>query len=477
MTLTLTLDTIYDALISLFPCEKSIIYNAIRQLIVVKKESEEESYIQTMGVDYNGNIYVSEKFWETYMQEENNLKTVLLHELYHRVTNDTSFITKFNLDDPEIEIKRMAANIAQDCRINAAIYLTSNIKDSGKFFKEFYKEESIKEWPIMSLLTPFYEKYIPNTQLTIAYNSIYKNSSEDIVSFENLYYLILDYFRKNPDQAPPLNIAIFIGNHGELDTNLGTNSDILSKDIQEKLNEAIRDHLKDVVDNSPADKAAGNGIELTQQILNKALGIDQKFNLSYFKTMSFNNIMHNVRLEMDNVSRYKEKSILIPQQISRSDIFKLMNKQIPLNWDIFSFRPVKTDRKIPIYLDVSGSMWDGLPVIIEMLINIKDDIDYVWGFSNKVHKHTIEDLEKSNITSTGGTDFDCIIEHATENNFEHLLIITDGYASCKQTYGQMLPQFKDVTVVLCTNCRSEENYFCKTYNNVVQIEDVTSEHV
>jgi len=43
-------------------------------------------------------------------------------------------------------------------------------------------------------------------------------------------------------------------------------------------------------------------------------------------------------------------------------------------------------------------------------------------------KASIEHIRTGKVRTTGGTDFDCVIEHALKNHFRKIILITDGCA-------------------------------------------------
>lgn len=458
-----SIKSIYRILKALFPNDFRVIIACITDIIHTDKNHP----VQTLAIDYIGNLYINKDFWDKYVENDNDASVLLMHELMHQVINDTSFIKNLDPKDKELKIKKLAANIAMDCRINAYITRFSGIPKASELFKKIYTKETVDNAPINSLLSPGYAAKIPTERMKGIYDFLYSKECEDMYGFKQLYEEVLDYLRKNGDQEEDV---ILLGEHGEIpDTT--QNSTPIPSVFKEQLKEAIKDFVKEhqVED---GEKKAGKAGSLQETILNEAIGIDQKLDFESFRALSFSSIMNNVRLTMLETTNEKSKSLFIPARMSRSDIFKMMQGYIPMSWDTLTPRAVKTPRKIPIYLDVSGSMWSELPVIIEMILNIRDDIEYVWGFSNEVHKHTMEDLRKKKIKSTGGTDFDCIIKHATDNDFRNILVITDGEASCSVSGGK-LPQLDDVVTVLCTSYRCTNNYFCNTYKTIVQIEEIT----
>ncbi len=102
-------------------------------------------------------------------------------------------------------------------------------------------------------------------------------------------------------------------------------------------------------------------------------------------------------------------------------------------WPVFWKPPVYTrdlDYLQPhLYLDVSGSTEENQPMIYGLVYHLADLIgDPIYMFSNTVAEAGIEDIRSGRVRTTGGTDFDCVIEHATQNRFRKIILITDGYA-------------------------------------------------
>lgn len=463
----ITLKSVYDALVKVFPRDARAIISCITDVVIAKKDTALAQYITTLGIDYQGKLYISEKFWEEHITSVEALSTILLHELMHQVTGDTWYIKQFQEDKKEGQLKALASNIAQDCRINAYICQYSNIPGAKEVFEGIYTKELLETSPLMGLLTPNGGDYIPTKEMKALYDSYYSPTKKDIHGFLKLYYLVLEWLREN---APP-KMVLVIGNHGQIcDENGNPIDDRLPDDIKEAVKEYIKEKGIQV---DKSSKQAGYSETLQSTILQEALGIDQKLDVQQLKKLSFDSVMTNIRLQMMETTNEKAKSLFLPTSISRVDLFKMLYDIIPPYWDTRVQKLVPKPRKVPIYLDVSGSMWSYLPTIIQMILNIRNDIDFVWGFSNDVALHTIEDLANNKIHSTGGTDFDCIIEHSKANEFSSILVITDGYAYCKQPNGHKVEHLNEVITVLCSDSRSDENYFCKTYEDTIQIEDIT----
>jgi len=122
--------------------------------------------------------------------------------------------------------------------------------------------------------------------------------------------------------------------------------------------------------------------------------------------------------------------------------------------------------------DVSGSMTSYLPDICKLLTNLDNEIDYLWGFSTKVEKHTIDDLKANRLKSTGGTSFDCIVCHAAVNNLKNILIITDGHAYLTAyDKNKKLDFIQNAIVLLTGHYPNHSNYFSTIYKQSYLLEE------
>lgn len=81
-----------------------------------------------------------------------------------------------------------------------------------------------------------------------------------------------------------------------------------------------------------------------------------------------------------------------------------------------------------LYLDVSGSTqpyWKICAAIVSPFV--KKKLIRLFGFSEEVAEISPAALAKGRIQTTGGTDANCIWQHAIDQKVEKILIITDGY--------------------------------------------------
>ena len=85
--------------------------------------------------------------------------------------------------------------------------------------------------------------------------------------------------------------------------------------------------------------------------------------------------------------------------------------------------------KAHVYLDVSGSMNYVLSHLLGLLLPYvaRGDAD-IFQFSTEIAPLSLADLREGQLTTTGGTDINCVLEHVlqVEPKVERVLILTDG---------------------------------------------------
>lgn len=91
---------------------------------------------------------------------------------------------------------------------------------------------------------------------------------------------------------------------------------------------------------------------------------------------------------------------------------------------------VRHDRPVKalVYLDVSGSMYQLLPHLLDLLVRpARERIIDVRQFSTTVHPLSISDLVGGKLQTTGGTDIGCVMEDVLAADVTRVVIVTDGY--------------------------------------------------
>jgi len=495
--------TIFRALKSVFPDHAFFIMTAIKKIIVV---NDEIPGFSTMGITKNGELLIHQRFWDEHMGDMDALKTVLMHEFMHFVLGDV-FNLKTEEDTPDYKLENMADLIAMDARINSFICNSRPDINPSKFFLSFYNNEVCAQDFMHKLLRPssfFDPNHKDEKRLKPFYDKFY--SENFCQEHASLARVILEILKKNNKSNKSKGVTLkikLVGSHGEsgeeidlsdlenvskieIDTsgldnqqkkdidkqaekekNSGTTpEEIPNQNPIEKLKKGIIEHIK----KEASTLGAGKSKDLHSKLLSVALNITERLDVEKFKMLAFNSIFANFRSQAKKPVGTWSTSPVVPNKLATSDAIRetfdypnLLFKKKKMQYTI-------DKNMLPIYLDVSGSTYSYLPEIIQLISNVSSKIDYVWGFSNYVVKHEIKDLSSGKINSSGGTDFDCIIDHATENKFKHIVVITDGEAYTKYS-ASTVPGLETVVTILFGYAR-RNNYFTQHYGNTHMIDEV-----
>lgn len=81
-----------------------------------------------------------------------------------------------------------------------------------------------------------------------------------------------------------------------------------------------------------------------------------------------------------------------------------------------------------VYVDVSGSMNELLPHLIDLLLPLaRQGLVVLRQFSNTVTPLCVHDLASGEVRTTGGTDIACVLEDAVTRPERRIVLLTDGY--------------------------------------------------
>ena len=497
--------TIYYALKSVFPDQVDLIFSGIKKIFVVKGKEFEDI---TIGISKNNYLVINQNFWDKYITTYDALKTLLTHELYHYILGDIyTLLTKD--DDPEYQLKNLANNLAMDSRINAAICNIHPEFSPDKFMIEFFDDEKCQKDYLLKILRPgsFLDPGDENeAKLIPFYNEFY--SEDKICSHHKLAEVVEELLRKDPRMQKGQGIKIkLLGSHGQDAGEEGKSIEELTEEdlkdagsIEIDLSGLTREQLEElkqaqqkgnsqlnressingennlpasikdaVLDALSTQLQAGHSNQVATVLINTCREITEKFDINRFKKMAFDNIFHNVRSQARvKVGSYSTSPIL-PARYNNFDLIKIA-LDIPVPFYKTKKYTAHFDKNLlPIYLDVSGSTNPYIDEIVRLIANVSNELDYVWGFSDFIHKHTIKELDEGKITTSGGTDFDCVLDHAEKEQFEHIVVITDGYASSRRTER---PKWLKSVVTILFGGATRHNWFTEMYDNTHMIEEV-----
>lgn len=471
MAIPLNLNTIFSVYNSLFPNSFKFITSCIRSLIVY---DEPTNGLSTIAVNTNNDIIVIKSFWDEHIETTEELKQVLFHEILHHISGDIFLLTSFHsFSEEEKKKAHYAMNVAMDCRINSYIYNKRIIQSSSSFFKKYYKEDN-PDFLIRLLKenSKFKDKeYYKNKKIIDIYYSFYHNSNFSLNNYLDLYNFILEYLMENNSK---IDNSIFIGNHSETkEEESGDDKESNNKEISKYFQENNIDYNLDIPKDTllkETQKAAGVDT-LLKELKESSFYTTQKLDLSLLKKQAFNSVFKNFKDTFYKELSRTKSSPIIPTNISKQDLLYLSEGIDVLIWKTKKKTKKKQFTTFPIYLDVSGSVDTYLPELIQLIVNIGKEISSVFVFSTIVDSATIKDLNDRTFKTTGGTHFDCIINHALENNFKSIVVITDGYGYTTHKAKDVKPNIKEVITVLF-GCSTKENFFSKNYEKTFDISEL-----
>jgi predicted metal-dependent peptidase len=146
---------------------------------------------------------------------------------------------------------------------------------------------------------------------------------------------------------------------------------------------------------------------------------------------------------------------------------------VPVIWRNKINDTKKKNLGIAVYVDVSGSMSGILPKVAGIIYSLRKNIKKVFQFSNQIAETSIEELGRGVIRSTGGTDFDCIIEHAVDKGYEKIIIFGDGWAGLsKENEALAKTRISKVCMILTDSGDNKDNFFSQQYKNTYYISEI-----
>ncbi|MFH1373239.1 MAG: hypothetical protein ABII79_05545 [bacterium] len=397
---------------------------------------EEDHTMVTAGITKDGRLGYNRQFVARNITCKEDLFCLVFHELLHPMFNH------FIYDNGPLE------SLATDAVINAVVSnLYREESGHGHLFKKLYSQRGVE-----GLLRPLSVLY--STRFEDAYHELYGNGATrpGITTGELITTL------KILLEANAATCVLFLGSHG---TGSASHERWPSETLQK-----IADDIK----RSAADRGGqmagyhANLVSMLMEALRTHLAIKRAI-LQRFTT--------NRKLDRftELFKRRRVCASPVPLYPSKRDLVLLATGFYPSFFHNQITTPAKKDKGLAAYLDVSGSVEQYLPKILGILSHLKREITSVFLFSNKVVEVPFQQLLKGKITTTYGTDFDCVAESIIDHQFDKAVIITDGYASMLESNKARLHEQKTVTLAILFDKAHRCSDF-EEFGDVVRLEDV-----
>ncbi|MCB4791250.1 MAG: hypothetical protein LHV68_05120 [Elusimicrobia bacterium] len=384
--------------------------------------------LPTVCINKDGVLEYNPEFLDKYVNTQQDLFCVVFHELLHPMFNH--FIYRSGKID----------NFAADSIINAVISkLYSEQSDGGKFFTKLYPATGLT-----GLLRP--KSSLSETRFENLYSNLYYRSPK-LTTGE-----VIQTLRILADTVPS-NVTL-IGSH--------TGGDGIPADVAERIASELKEKLLEKFKNAGC---YDNMVDLFIEILKSKFTLRKQMLEKY----ASNSVKARFKSFVGNDAERVSPVLLSGCRLRRAAVL-LSCGIYPVRYYIpkSSLRP---NKGIIVYLDVSGSVENALPDIVGILMTIKDKIGKIYAFSNAVKEIPFTDLVKGEVETTGGTDFDCIANSILEHRHEHVIVITDGFASLEDELLEKLKNFKPQILTILFDGKDNCLEF-QPFGDVVQLDDI-----
>jgi len=373
-------------------------------------------------------------------QRDEHLFLLVMHELWHVLLAHTRM---YPFSTP-------AHNIAFDAIINAGLMAKFSTPEYMGFFDKLYKADEFpfcllrppEGWPH----NPVYPEVGPEGTQQIIERLYPRNNFRPFFGQKPLYEEILRLLMESGMNFP---MPLLLGSHGEGE------GELKNPDGSPMNDPFMKEALKDMMKKWSPIKIDGRGyggdlshwdVEIGpdysharrtfSDVLKKVLGTSKGRNYRRAKmplnTTGGNGVLMNARDRLRSARvQLGIQSLLYAQP-------EVIKARIPE-------RPALAH----VYLDVSGSMSEILPHMLSLLIPyvLKREAS-IFQFSTEVTELTPQHLRSGHLTTTGGTNINCVLEHIIEHEgkLQKALILTDGEVGAPQN--QLAAQFEDMNIIM-----------------------------
>ena len=362
------------------------LFSSVKEIQIVDDEK-----IFTAAIKLSGSrrIYIGKNFLKNHIDSTRDLVTVITHELYHQITSSCEKIPDSSLD-----------NFVEDMWINAELTKQFSLYH---FFEKFYGENSF-----LILLRP---PTISSYRINKIFSQLFKNPLKIRLLKEIWYKLYLEEMSISNLKKLITSLLRLPIHYQRLPVFL--DPEILDQPLINTIKMKIR-----------SGRGSGAGGKLSQYEL-KSLEKNDNYIDQLIETII--NFFTPEGKEKHMMKEEVPYTGVVPK-LKRREIIFLSRRVIPIFYENQEAMKSTAFKSAAIYIDVSGSIVDFLPVIFDLLAGLKDYISPpYYQFSTEVTELMGKEVEKKITRTTWGTNINNVIEHAWRKRIKNVIIITDGY--------------------------------------------------
>jgi len=409
--------------------------NTLRKVMSLGKVVYSDSKGMTAAV-MNTKPYTlifGKQFMSTKMDRIEDCVWVLSHELTHLV------LDHFACDILELfkdkKLGQRAGHIVVDAQVNATVYHSLKDEKYLDIPKKLYSQTEMPDCMLRPDGEPEEEVY---KELHRELYSVEGITNEDLIDG------LMPWFKKNQDKIDEMKERL-VGNHEDLfedSSRMDDPSDDLS-DLTEHMANQMSDWLDDDEEKGKSSGEEEDADSNEEKHNGKKPGKGTNVRKKQVRTC-LDKIAYAKRLKKQ-LNRFYEKSPsariheaiedLNPKYPTRSPVPNFQDRRAAAMFAVgklpIFYQRIQTGSKVrvPCYVDVSGSQSMVIPYVQPVVSRLKNIIgEYVNCFSNYVNPCRVADFAKGIYESSGGTDFDPVMEDILKNNYTSAVILTDGQA-------------------------------------------------
>ena len=456
MNVTNARDLVNIAMTAALSLENDVVHWVLGRLTRVSdvafSSKVETACIRMLGDEYR--IEFSPEFVKKQLESPEDILFVLLHEIHHKLRGD--FFRDLACSASSTE--RRLANVVEDIRINAHLCNEYFPRCVGLLEKLYAKGS----FPGILLAPP--PVVIRNNAEKLGCPDLGQvDAMQDVeqvprYELESFMARVMETYGRQGDEAGKI-AEWYVDAWLEDCTVQGLVDrlmELLGREILEIEIILLGDHsgrktrlpkFAGALDDPFYRYTAGEGDELEEDCINPVMQSRQAEKLHREIRKALAPDPKNPR---DAVLFVPERSVFPPG--GRRESFLLSCGVWPVFFENTVLQVTKDFCRVHMYIDVSGSTSEIQPFLYGLVRHLGDLAgEPVYLFSNQVAEISLGDLEGGVRRSTGGTDFDCVIEHAVKNRFGKVLMITDGMADMREENKERVRKGEVDLYVLITN--------------------------
>ena len=326
-------------------------------------------------------------------------------------------------------------NVALDALINKILYITYQTR-MLTWSRKIYSEESKRD-PVAVARCDIRSEEIPDEKIRKVWAEIWQESETKIPSLASVYYGLLSSDsikqlagRGNPFASGETATIIFrklpkeLSEKGEVQGQRESKMGSLAESVLDKVIRTAQYKLRDGsgFSNSLSD------LFTTLQVEKEEFDVDEV--AEFIKRMSIREKLDCVAGSIIDVLNGKSHAQIYPYQLSRLGLIYValgISNFTHLYWNKV---PDSRKNKLAIYIDTSPSM----DIFKEMEAYLVDQLigffpSKIFVFAGNVKEISTEKFAKGEYEAGYSTNFDAVVEHLVNSEFDTGVIFTDGESS------------------------------------------------